>query len=103
MKSMTAVWVRKAERDFVAAQQLARGEIPLHDQVCFFCQQSAEKYLKALLQEFGLPITRTHNLEHLLNQLKSHCAGIRSIGRGAVFLTRFAVETRYPGDQATRR
>src|SRR5438105_15716922 len=65
--------------------------------------QSAEKYLKALLQELGLPITRTHNLEHLLHQSKSHRAGVRGMGRGAVFLTRFAVETRYPGDQATRR
>ena len=32
------------------------------DQICFLCQQSAEKYLKAILEEAGQPIPKTHDL-----------------------------------------
>ena len=42
-------WIRKAEDDLAAAYQLAEGERPLPDQIGFFCQQTAEKYLRAFL------------------------------------------------------
>src|SRR5271168_723392 len=51
MKKLTAQWVRKAEVDFDIARKLARGTAPYHDAICFHAQQSAEKYLKALLVE----------------------------------------------------
>ena len=54
MKRMTREWTRKAEADFRAAEILAAGRERFHDQVCFHCQQSTEKYLKALLEEQGL-------------------------------------------------
>ena len=53
MKRLTREWVRKAEADYRAAELLDRGSDPLHDQACFHCQQCAEKYLKALLEEAG--------------------------------------------------
>jgi len=59
MKRLTAEWVRKAETDFLAAAALADASPPLHDAVCFHCQQCAEKYLKALLQESAAPVPRT--------------------------------------------
>jgi len=103
MKKLTKEWVRKAEADYQLAVQLAGGSRPFHDQLCFHCQQSAEKYLKALLQELGLTIPRTHILRDLVNLLLSHHAELRPLQRGAKFLTRFAVETRYPGDRASKR
>jgi HEPN domain-containing protein len=71
--------------------------------VCFHCQQSAEKYLKALLEELGLRVPRTHNLDDVLNLLLPHHPGLRSLRRGLIFLTYFAVETRYPGESASKR
>ncbi len=62
MKRLTKEWVRKAEADYRAAGNLDRGSDPLPDQVCFLCQQCAEKYLKALLEELGLTVPRTHVL-----------------------------------------
>jgi HEPN domain-containing protein len=103
MKRLTREWVKKAEADFVTAAKLGRGREPLHDQVCFHCQQCAEKYLKALMEEVGLTVPRTHNLISLLPLLKPHHPSLRSFRRGLDFLTRFAVETRYPGDSASRR
>ena len=76
---------------------------PFHDERCFHCQQSAEKYFKALLEELGLAIPKTHNLVALLPLLRPHYASVRALRRGADFLTRFAVDTRYPGDRASKR
>jgi HEPN domain-containing protein len=64
--------VRKAETDFLAASALADQTLPLHEAVCFHCQQSAEKYLKALLQEARVRIPRTHDLAILLPLLAPH-------------------------------
>src|SRR5438105_4344008 len=103
MKGATREWVRKAENDFRGARGLARKEPPLHDLVCFHCQQCAEKYLKALLEELGIPIAKTHELEKLLTALQPHRRALTPLKRGLSFLTRFAVEIRYPGENAGRR
>jgi HEPN domain-containing protein len=71
--------------------------------VCFHCQQAAEKYLKALLVELRITVPRTHNLIALLPLLAPHHGELRRFRRGLDFLTRFAVETRYPGDNTTKR
>ena len=93
----------KAESDFQLAATIARGTQPFHNEQCFHCQQSAEKYLKAILEELGLTIPKTHNLVALLPLLVPHYDALLSLRRGVDFLTRFAVETRYPGDNASKR
>ncbi|MFT3878958.1 MAG: HEPN domain-containing protein [Gemmatales bacterium] len=93
----------KAEDDFEAATLLRAAEARLHDQVCFHCQQCVEKYLKALLEENHLPIPKTHNLVKLMELLVSLFPKLKSHRRGLDFLTRFAVETRYPNDFASKR
>jgi HEPN domain-containing protein len=74
----------------------------LHDQSCFHCQQTAEKYLKALLVELRLHVPRTHILRDVLRLLLPHHPSLRSLGR-VNFLSQFAVTTRYPGDNAGKR
>jgi HEPN domain-containing protein len=74
-----------------------------HDGVCFHSQQAAEKYLKALLVERGLAFPRTHNLDDLHRLLHAHHPIIRSIRRGLIFLSDFAVDVRYPGESASKR
>jgi HEPN domain-containing protein len=103
MRRITREWVRKAEDDFQAAGILAARRGPFHDQVCFHCQQSAEKYLKALLEERGLAVSRTHDLEDLLNLLLPYYASLGRYRRGLRFLTGFAVEPRYPLFRTTKR
>jgi HEPN domain-containing protein len=103
MKKSTAEWVEKAEADFQFAKRNVVGRAAFHDQRCFLCQQSAEKYLKALLEELGQPVPRTHVLRDLLALLLPHYPTLRSFTRGVKFLTRFAVGVRYPGDKATKR
>lgn len=103
MKRLTAQWVRKAESDFAVAKKIARGSDAHHDEVCFHAQQCAEKYLKALLEELGASVPRTHILEDIVILLLPYHPSLRSLRIGSRFLTRFAVATRYPGKNATKR
>jgi HEPN domain-containing protein len=103
MKRATREWVAKAEADWKAANTLARGNQRMYDAVCFHCQQSAEKFLKALLEELGVSIPKTHDLERLLNLLIPHHPELRSHRRVLRPLTKLAIATRYPGDNANKR
>ena len=103
MKRETGKWVRKAEQDWVIAQKLAEETHPPRDGVCFHCQQAAEKYLKALLQEGGLVVPRTHDLDDLVARLLPANPSFKSLRRKAGSLTRYAVDFRYPGEIASKR
>jgi HEPN domain-containing protein len=103
MKAATREWVRKAEADYRGARSLARKRPPLHDLVCFHCQQCAEKCLKALLEELGTVVAKTHDLDKLLAVLRPTYPVLGPLKRGLVFLTDFAVDTRYPGASTTKR
>lgn len=103
MKKATREWVKKAEQDWVLAEQGIQSKVPVHDGVCFHCQQCAEKYLKTLMEELGLFIPKTHDLDVLLNALGTAHPRLRSLRRGLLFLSDFAVDTRYPGKSASKR
>ena len=95
--------MRKAEADYRDALRLAGGKERLSDLICFCCQQAAEKYLKALLEELGQTIPKTHDLDRLLILLPSFHSTLRPLRRGLLFLTDFAVDTRYPGNWTSKR
>src|SRR5262245_16986340 len=103
MKRQTRQWILKAEEDWEGACDLAAKVPPLRDLVCFHCQQSAEKYLKALLQENGAAIPKTHDLRRLYKLLVPHDATLVLLRRVLLPLSRLAVEYRYPGRRATTR
>jgi HEPN domain-containing protein len=103
MKRATREWVKKAEDDLRMAVLAAGAAPPSHDQVCFHCQQAVEKYLKALLEELGHSVPKTHDLDALAGLLLPHYPGLRSIRHRLSFLSPFAVAVRYPGFTATKR
>lgn len=107
MRRETKEWVLKAETDWISARDLAdaaarAGRIN-HDVVCFLCQQSAEKYFKALMQELRQVVPRTHDLEGLLKVLLVIDPTLAGLRRPADILTPYAVEYRYPGVRSTKR
>jgi HEPN domain-containing protein len=103
MRKMTAEWVRKAEADYVIARAIRRLDTAVHDGVCFHCQQLSEKYLKGLMEEAGLMVSKTHDLTKLLAILLPKHPSLGSLRRGLHFLSDFAVDTRYPGNSTTKR
>ncbi|MBO9370959.1 MAG: HEPN domain-containing protein [Chloroflexi bacterium] len=70
MHVLTEEWVHKAEGDFhTAGRELRARKMPNYDAVCFHCQQCAEKYLKAYLQERGQRFPRIHDLIECWNSV----------------------------------
>jgi len=95
-------WVRKAEEDYEAALTLLRRRArPLPSVACFHCQQCAEKYLKALLVRHGLEVPRTHDLRELRRLLLTAEPAVDLITDPLLLLNPYAVEFRYPGEEAT--
>ena len=103
MKSDTREWLRHAEEDYEVARVLLRrrSKVPANS-VGFHCQQCAEKYLNARLEEAGLPVPKVHNLALLLNLLAPIEPLWTSFNSAALRLNNFAVKFRYPGHIATR-
>jgi HEPN domain-containing protein len=102
MKPLTSEWVEKAEQDYRAALKLGRErDSGLGEIVCFHCQQCAEKYLKARLQEAEIPFPKTHNLLALLQLVLPVEPLWLALRPGLKRLTGYAIELRYPGDHAT--
>jgi len=103
MKPQTVEWVEKAEGDWNAARQLQRvRKDPNYDSVCFHCQQSTEKYLKARLEEAGMSFPRTHDLIKLLSlsvQVEPKWTTLQPV---MVVLSPYAIAYGYPGFKAAK-
>ena len=102
MKPSTLEWLKKAESDYQLAVALSRRrKVTFFDQACFHCQQSAEKYLKARLEEASIMSPKTHDLRKLLNLVLPVEPLWDSMIASLATLSQFAVEFRYPGSEAT--
>lgn len=103
MKELTAEWVEKAEGDYVTTKRELRARLrPNYDAACFHAQQTAEKYLKAFLQERGVVFPKTHNLIELLGLCLTVDTSFELQRDLLVRLDRYAVRYRYPGESADK-
>jgi HEPN domain-containing protein len=103
LKKLTREWVTKAEEDSSVAAGLSRRRKVPANTVCFHCQQSAEKYLKAVLQERNVHFGKTHDLEALLQSAATLEASLILLANDVQLLSDYAVKYRYPGSNATVR
>ncbi|MEA2012032.1 MAG: HEPN domain-containing protein [Verrucomicrobiota bacterium] len=92
----TDAWKKKAENDLTVVSDLFDSEHDLFDIICFHAQQGAEKYLKALMVDNGLTPPKIHDLGQLLKLMKKLFPEIKELYSNANWLSRFAVESRYP-------
>lgn len=98
MKPETTEWVAIAEEDFAtASREQAVVERPNFSAACFHAQQSAEKYLKALLVEKNIYFPKTHNLMLLAKLVGKADIDLAAIGDQLRRLTPFGIDVRYPG------
>jgi HEPN domain-containing protein len=74
----------------------SQGQGILLEDLCYQAQQAAEKALKAVFISKGKLFPFTHDLDRLLLELEGMGMVIDGAADQAGFLTRYAVETRYP-------
>jgi len=90
-------WLERAYSDLALARAALRLPNVLLEDACFHTQQCAEKALKALLVQRGIPFPRTHVVETLLDLLEASGVAVPADVDEALVLTQYAVQTRYPG------
>ena len=95
-------WVYKAEQDYRTALIMVRrkrGGAP--DVVCFCAHQCIEKYLKAFLVLYRIPFRKIHVLDALLDSAITKDPLMEVMRPDLVKLNPYAVQARYPGEEAT--
>ena len=96
-------WVGKAEGDFTTALREYRArKSPNYDAACFHAQQCVEKYIKAALIADQTSFLRIHDLEVLLEKCLPLHPLWESMRNDAQLLTQYAVQFRYPGENAEK-
>ena len=88
-------WMQVANDDLLVADQLLNSDNIFPRSICFHCQQSAEKYLKAYLVYFDLDIIKTHDLGTLINNLIEKDKELNTFTKAASTLIPYAVSVRY--------
>lgn len=110
--SLIREWVTKSEEDFrsLKALHLLNSESGYSNVICFLAQQCIEKLLKAWLVHYGITPPKTHDLldlsDLLLSDTNFRWSGDKQeqdvLEGDLEFLTRAAVELRYPGKGAEK-
>ncbi len=102
MNDEVIAWIQKAEADYQNARILLRQRKTfLPDNICWSCQQSAEKYLKAYLIRHKIDYPRRHDLVQLRNLCADADPDFRLIAEAIATLDQFGTDIRYPGVSAT--
>lgn len=103
MNELALEWIAKAEGDYATdGRELRARRQPNYDAACFHAQQSAEKYMKAFLQEMTASVPKTHQLIDLLERCLTRDPSFEMTRDLLVRLDRYAVRYRYPGESADR-
>jgi HEPN domain-containing protein len=89
--------LRRAKSNLLRAKEDIRLSEVAKEDLCFDAQQAAEKAIKAVLIHLSIPFPYIHDLGALLALAEERGTAIPPHVKEAARLTRFAVETRYPG------
>jgi len=95
-RSLAETWLVRAKSNLARARLGRSAPDILYEDLCFDCEQAAEKSLKGLLILKGIVPPQTHSLALLVETLEKHHYPVPNTIKGAVPLTHYAVSTRYP-------
>jgi len=97
-RDLVRQWLRKAEEDFAVAERLLSEKLPYLNAIGFHAQQSAEKFLKAVLVRHSVEFPKTHDIDELLDLIATFDVSLTESLRGTTALSAYGVDIRYPGD-----
>ena len=90
------MWLKRAKSSLIHSSDDKKDGL-FYEELCFDCQQSAEKSLKALIVDLGLVVHRTHSFRELFKELKKRIQ-LPDWSEEILELGQYAVMTRYPDD-----
>ena len=91
-------WLAFATENLLSAKVLLTQDFSPHHTVCFMCQGSSEKFLKAFLICQGWTLEKTHDLERLLKYCVNYDDSFQELFPACKLLNEYITEGRYPGD-----
>ena len=99
-ENLIAEWLEYSQIDLNSAEYLT-GMVPEPlEIICFHCQQSAEKALKAYLISIDTRPPKTHDLDELLELCKNNDK-IASLREATLLINDYSITVRYPGVRNT--
>ena len=92
-------WIRFAQMDFDSASTLTKTRFrPPIEVVCYLCQQTAEKILKAYTIAKKNSRTKTHVLDDLLDECIPYSADFNNLRNNCAKLMPYIALAHYPVD-----
>ena len=92
-------WLDKGKNDIRSAEYLSAMQYPTPDEIiCFHCQQTAEKYLKAFIFLHDIEPEKTHDLSELVTKCEKFNSSFSILRSKLRYLTKYGVIPRYPND-----
>ena len=91
------LFLQKAEEDEALLVEVLGSSRVSNAIIGFHCQQAAEKLLKAMLSEIGVPFPKTHDLRMLMDLLSDAGSSLPPDLDGLDHLTPFGTLFRYEG------
>ena len=93
-------WIMFAQKDYDAAYNMSvLHHPPPIEIICYHCQQSIEKILKAYALAHSGLLVKTHDLESVLKQCMEYDFQFGDFADACAVLTGYAIASRYPLDE----
>jgi HEPN domain-containing protein len=97
-KKLITDWISFARENLLFAKAGIKEDFSPYHTVCFMCQCSAEKYLKAFLIWKGWELKRVHDLSELLDRCCEYESSFQCLFLECELLNEYILMGRYPGD-----
>jgi len=91
-------WLVFAKENLLYAKDGMKAEYSPYHTICFLCQGSAEKYLKAYLISRDWELEKIHDLKQLIGYALRYDQNFGELKKEAEILNEYITEGRYPGD-----
>ena len=92
-------WLKRAKSNLDIAKGGKLTDDIMYEDLCYECQQSAEKSLKGLLVFLDAEFPYTHSIGKILELIDVQGIDVPEIIKYAVRLTDYALITRYPASE----
>lgn len=96
-RELAIEWLKRAKSNLLRSRQTRDHDEILLEDLAYDCQQCVEKSLKAICINNAIDFPLTHSISRLFDLLRENNVQLPENADDALFLTDYAVQTRYPG------